>query len=264
MYYYQFNIGDYSKSTAHLSPIEDLAYRRLLDIYYESEKPIEPDIEKLLRLLRLKDHKTETQQILQEFFNLTKKGWIQKRAQKELTAYSAKAEVSRVNGKKGGRPRKTQQVISGNPELTQKKAKQEPITNNHKPLTKEKEGSTELAIISANAPALLKSLAISDKWVLPMEYGKWAQENSNLTDQQIKMEGEKFRDYWVNISGSKGKKKDWLATWRNWIRRSNDSKADKKTFAEKNQDFQDEKAKKRFKGLINASPEELKELGFSQ
>jgi len=135
MHYYQFNIGDYAKSTMHLSMIEDLAYRRLLDLYYDTEKPLEPDVKKLCRLIRLSSHENETQQILSEFFNLTKKGWIQKRVQKELTAYSRKATAARDNGKKGGRPKKTQLVNLANPELTQSKAKQEPLNINHKPLS---------------------------------------------------------------------------------------------------------------------------------
>lgn len=133
MHYYQFNIGDYMKSTRHLSIIEDIAYRRLLDLYYDTEKPLDLDVDKLVRLIGLKDYKTETQQILSEFFNETKKGFIQKRVQRELDKYSAKATAARENGKLGGRPKKTQPVNSANLSLTQSKAKQEPITTNHKP-----------------------------------------------------------------------------------------------------------------------------------
>ena len=35
MIYYPFHIGDYIAHTAHLDPIEDCAYRRLLDAYYQ-------------------------------------------------------------------------------------------------------------------------------------------------------------------------------------------------------------------------------------
>lgn len=28
-----------------------------------------------------------------------------------------------------------------------------------------------------------------------------------------------FRDYWIALPGQKGTKTDWLATWRNWVRR---------------------------------------------
>ncbi|TXH13476.1 MAG: DUF1376 domain-containing protein, partial [Hyphomicrobiaceae bacterium] len=40
MHHYPFHPGDYMLDTAHLEPMEDLAYRRLLDFYYSSEKPI--------------------------------------------------------------------------------------------------------------------------------------------------------------------------------------------------------------------------------
>lgn len=130
MHYYQFNIGDYAKSTKHLTLFEDLAYRRLLDLAYDTEKPLPKDIDKLTRLIGMREQKTETQQVLEEFFFLTKNGYIQKRVKRELDAYSAKAVVARANGKKGGRPPKTQQKPSGLDIGTQKKAKQEPINNN--------------------------------------------------------------------------------------------------------------------------------------
>jgi uncharacterized protein YdaU (DUF1376 family) len=134
MHYYQFNVGDYLKSTRHLSDIEDLAYRRLLDICYDTEKPLPKDIDKICRLIGLKNNPSETQAVLDDFFKLTHGGYIQKRVQKELKKYSVKADAARVNGKLGGRPKITQSVNSANPTLTQPKAKQEPLNNNHKPI----------------------------------------------------------------------------------------------------------------------------------
>jgi hypothetical protein len=32
-----------------------------------------------------------------------------------------------------------------------------------------------------------------------------------------------FRDYWHGVAGAKGRKADWSATWRNWVRREADS-----------------------------------------
>ena len=40
MNYYNFHIGDYARRTRHLSVIEDLFYRRLLDLYYTTEAPL--------------------------------------------------------------------------------------------------------------------------------------------------------------------------------------------------------------------------------
>ncbi|MEN1941036.1 hypothetical protein WCE39_08075 [Luteimonas sp. MJ174] len=38
-------------------------------------------------------------------------------------------------------------------------------------------------------------------------------------------EAAKFRDYWVAAPGAKGRRADWPATWRNWIRRADAPKA---------------------------------------
>ena len=39
-----------------------------------------------------------------------------------------------------------------------------------------------------------------------------------LTSSQAENEAAKFKDYWASVSGAKGVKQDWLATWRNWVR----------------------------------------------
>lgn len=39
MNYYQFHVGDYAAHTRNLGLLEDLAYRRMLDAYYVSERP---------------------------------------------------------------------------------------------------------------------------------------------------------------------------------------------------------------------------------
>lgn len=42
--------------------------------------------------------------------------------------------------------------------------------------------------------------------------------DAGLTDEEISREGDKFRDYWISKSGKDATKRDWSATWRNWIR----------------------------------------------
>lgn len=39
-------------------------------------------------------------------------------------------------------------------------------------------------------------------------------------DLNVDTEAAKFRDYWRAIPGAKGRRSDWPATWRNWIRRA--------------------------------------------
>lgn len=40
-------------------------------------------------------------------------------------------------------------------------------------------------------------------------------------DLSAEKEAEKFRDHWHGVAGAAGRKADWSAVWRNWIRRAN-------------------------------------------
>jgi uncharacterized protein YdaU (DUF1376 family) len=145
MHYYQFNIGDFHLHTSHLSLEEEAVYRRLIDHYYDTEKPLPKETESVIRRLRLGSYRAEFDQVLGEFFTLESDGYHNYRCDIEIKAYKDKADKARANGRKGGRPPKnkgleTQSVILANPEETGSKAKhkpltknQEPITNNHKP-----------------------------------------------------------------------------------------------------------------------------------
>ena len=132
MHYYQFNIGDYIKNTLHLSLMEDLAYRRLLDLYYDSEQPIPNDIPRLARRLRLEPQVVEI--VLDEFFTLTDEGYKNHRADLEIASYHEYMAKQKANGSKGGRPKRTQDKPTANPDLTQNNPKQEPLTINQEPL----------------------------------------------------------------------------------------------------------------------------------
>lgn len=57
---------------------------------------------------------------------------------------------------------------------------------------------------------------------LPDEWKEWCQSKCKGIDPVI--EFEKFRNYWLAASGVVAKKRDWLATWRNWCLKSLDYK----------------------------------------
>jgi hypothetical protein len=133
MHYYQFNIGDYIKNTLHLSVMEDIAYRRLLDLYYDSEQPIPTDIPKVSRRLRMDCD--VVQSVLDEFFELTEDGYRNHRADLEILDYQEYLAKQKANGLKGGRPKKTQLKPTDNPSQTQNNPKHSHQTTNtnHKP-----------------------------------------------------------------------------------------------------------------------------------
>jgi hypothetical protein len=53
--------------------------------------------------------------------------------------------------------------------------------------------------------------------VLPDEWRDWAIGNGHMRPLD---EWEQFYDYWISQPGAKGRKLDWFATWRNWVRNS--------------------------------------------
>lgn len=56
-------------------------------------------------------------------------------------------------------------------------------------------------------------------WKLPKAWGEWAMEdNPALTAEDVRKEGEKFRNHWIAKAGKDARKIDWKATWANWIR----------------------------------------------
>lgn len=138
MHYYQFNIADYRKDTGHLTPTEHYIYRFLIDWYYLDEQPIPRKTQLVMRRLRLvSENNKDLENILDEFFVETENGWIHKRIDDEISKYKLKADTARVNGSKGGRPKKenkkpkkTQPVNYRNPEKTGLKANHKPITIN--------------------------------------------------------------------------------------------------------------------------------------
>ena len=128
MHYYQFNIGDYVSHTRHLSPIEDIAYRRLLDAYYLSERPLNSGITAVARQIGMREHEEEVSLVLNEFFALTDDGWINTRADKEIAHFKGKIEQASKAGKASAERR-----FNGRSTDVQPNNNQEPITNNHKP-----------------------------------------------------------------------------------------------------------------------------------
>jgi uncharacterized protein YdaU (DUF1376 family) len=103
MIWYKFHIGDYITHTKHISDAEDLAYRRLLDLYYMSEKPISLDVKMVARKIGMEIEETES--VLVEFFELQDDGYHNNRADVEIAKYQSQVATNREIGKRGGRPK---------------------------------------------------------------------------------------------------------------------------------------------------------------
>jgi uncharacterized protein YdaU (DUF1376 family) len=132
MHYYQFNIGDYASHTRHLTAIEDIAYRRLLDLYYLHERPLNSGSASVARQINMREYETEVSSVLEEFFTLTNDGWINVRADKEISHYRGKIEQASRAGKASAERRLNVRSTDVQPTNNHK-----PITNNQEPINKE-------------------------------------------------------------------------------------------------------------------------------
>lgn len=134
MYYFQFHIGDYTSSTAHLTELEDLAYRRMLDWCYVHEKSLPEAVEDIARLIRMRSHCDCIASVLREFFDRTEDGWVNRRVVREIEAFKGKSEKARQSAKARWDANALRSDSEGN-------ANHKPITNNQEPLDIEPKGS---------------------------------------------------------------------------------------------------------------------------
>ena len=225
MNYFPFHVGDYAAHTAHLEPLEDLAYRRMLDAYYLREGPLPSDPREVARLIRMRSNMEEIESVLSEFFVLTESGWTHARCDAEIARMKDKQTKARASAEASVSARKAnvQRVLSersANVErtLSDRSADVELPTPTPTPTP------TANAIDAPQSAAKKRGSRLCDDWVLPKPWGEWAlSQFPHWSAQEIRTESEKFRDFWVSKSGKDAAKLDWEATWRNWCRNSKKS-----------------------------------------
>jgi uncharacterized protein YdaU (DUF1376 family) len=135
MHYYQFNIGDYKSHTNHLDLLEDLAYRRLLDLYYLHERPLNVSVSAVARQIGMREHEDKVKSMLEEFFHNSDEGWINPRADREIKHFHSKIEQASRAGKASAQRRLNARSTDVQP------------TNNQEPINKkqERESATKVA-----------------------------------------------------------------------------------------------------------------------
>lgn len=210
MHYYKFEIATWHLHTSHLSLIEEAVYFRLINFYYDTETPIPQETQSVIRRLRLTEYADVVASVLAEFFVLHDDGWHQKHCDQKIIEYHDKAKTNKTNGLKGGRPKnqqETQSVNSGNPSET--------LIKNNKQGIKNK----ELKIINEenlNNNKRSRGTQLPIDWMPTIDEIEYCK--LNRPDLNWKVVAESFRDYWIAQPGVKGRKTDWFATWRNWVR----------------------------------------------
>ena len=160
MHYYQFNIGDYASSTQHLDDNEDLAYRRMLDIYYSKESALPEDQNQIARLIRMRTHSDSIATVLSEFFVLKKDGYHCARADKEIKAFKAKSDSAKRSAQARWSKNKDIEPCERIPNAKQTQsdgnAKHKPLNIKQEPLTNSKDLLCEEAFAIFYSAGLVK------------------------------------------------------------------------------------------------------------
>lgn len=139
MHYYQFNIGDHASLTNHLNEIEDIAYRRMKDLYYLHESPLPDDIDEIARRIRMRTHTESIALVLREFFDLTDDGYRCPIIDEAIRKYHAKSDKARASakarwGKNGNGNNKKDDKANGMRTHSEGNANHKPQSTKHKPI----------------------------------------------------------------------------------------------------------------------------------
>ena len=95
MKYFTLNLGDYAAATGHLSLIEHGVYFKLLNCYYEKQRPIDEALAARVIGAKSRAERDALKRILSEFFELRNGAWYNERCEREIADYEGKAEKAR-------------------------------------------------------------------------------------------------------------------------------------------------------------------------
>lgn len=80
----------------------------------------------------------------------------------------------------------------------------------------ERAGARALAVVKPRKEATGRGSRLPPDWQPSPSEAAFALDR-NMPQARLNTEAEKFRNYWTAKSGAGATKRDWSATWRNWI-----------------------------------------------
>jgi len=224
MHFYPHNISDFNNATRHLTRVQRSVYRDAIERYYDKENALDgSDFNKLCRvLLCASDEEISALRIvLDEFFVLIDGLYRHDRCDLEIEKYRSNSTAKAKAGKASAEARKNKRITQVEHVLNsvQQTNNQELRTNNQELIIITPQAAPSKEIIKP----VKKSTRLPDTWEPTQDYWDAAVLIGNELNidmrPRLKQIAHKFKDYWIAKSGKDATKQDWLATWRNWIRR---------------------------------------------
>jgi len=143
VHYYSHNIGDFNNSTRHLTRVERALYRELIELYYDTEQPLQSvDFNRLAKrvLAQTEEELTALAYVLSEFFQDVDGNYNHARCDVEIAKYhantSAKAKAGIASAK--ARAKSKQKVTPVEQTLNGCATNHKPINNKQETITIQK------------------------------------------------------------------------------------------------------------------------------
>lgn len=152
MHSYQHNIKTFNNATRHLTRVERSLYRDLIELYYDTEQPLNGDLNKLQRLViaHTEEEKSALNYVLDEFFELVGGVYTHTFCDEVIESYrnntSAKAAAGKASA--AARKKKAEELKAARAKQNEQNStpvqqpldecstNQKPETINHKPINK--------------------------------------------------------------------------------------------------------------------------------
>lgn len=206
-------IGDYLADTTRLTTEQHGAYLLLIMDYWRNGAP--PDDDSILAnitKMQQRDWKKIKSSVMR-FFTLENEKWNHARIEKELEDAANGKKKAGEKAKKAAEARWSKasnehanyDATSNAPSISQAMHEECP-SQSQSPLLKPIKSKAESATASRLPADWVPSQADEDFL------------RTERQDLRLEATASRFRDYWIAQPGVKGRKVDWSATWRNWVR----------------------------------------------
>lgn len=197
----QLYVADYLADTQHLTTEQHGAYLLLLMTMWRNAGSLPNDEKKLARIahVSLKRWHIIAGDVM-AFFDITDDRITQKRLSEELQKAVSKSEKRKTSGSLGGKSKSLKNNEQGlaNASVLLKHSSEPDIRN----IKKDTNVSPK------------KGCRLPEDFQPDFSFAT----NEGFTQDEARTLFESFRDYWTAKTGKDATKRDWQATWRNWVR----------------------------------------------
>lgn len=241
-----FYVADYLADTMHLTTFEHGAYLLLIMHYWQHGR-LPRDRKSLAKICGTDEEQFGL--IRNTLKGLFQPGWTHKRIDKELKETAEKYSKRAEAGRRGGASKKRQaesqnsdadlipaarkngrskghvaentddidkQCLPENASLLKQTFENAPDSRAHAKRQPQPHSKEE-----PNGSSATRAMRLPGNWSLPPDWRGVAQ-SLGLPERRIDDQAARFRDFWHAKGGKDAAKVDWLATWRNWVRREVD------------------------------------------